>query len=57
LFINLSWITSDRIKKRAGKKCVYNPVDLEATLPEFQGGTAKKTAENKYDIRRSTFQF
>jgi hypothetical protein len=25
-------ITSGRIKKKAGKKCVYNPADLEAVL-------------------------
>jgi hypothetical protein len=31
----MSWITSDRIKKRAGKKCVYNPADLEATLSDI----------------------
>jgi hypothetical protein len=31
----MSWITSDRIKMGAGKKCIYNPADLEATLPEI----------------------
>jgi hypothetical protein len=30
----MSRITSGRIKKKAGKKCVYNPADLEMALSE-----------------------
>jgi hypothetical protein len=30
----MSRIISGRIKKKAGKKCVYNPADLEVALPE-----------------------
>jgi hypothetical protein len=26
-------ITTGRIMKKAGKKCVYNPADLEVALP------------------------
>jgi len=36
-------ITSGRIKKKAGKNCVYNPADLEAALPELRGDVKKKT--------------
>ena len=31
----MSRITSGNIKKKKEKKCVYNPADLEAALPEI----------------------
>jgi hypothetical protein len=50
-------ITSGRIKKTAGKKCVYNPADLGVTLPKIQEGITKKIAATKYKIPRSTLQY
>jgi len=47
LFINTSRITSGRIKKKAGKKCVYSPADLEVTLPEIRDSIAKKSNSQK----------
>ena len=41
LFFNMSWITSGRIKKKAGKN-VYNPTDLEVALPGDLRGIEEK---------------
>jgi hypothetical protein len=32
------------VLRKKQEKCVYNPADLEVTLPEIQGGTVKKVA-------------
>lgn len=47
LFISMSRIVCGNIKKKTGKKCVYNPTDLEAAVPEIQQRTAKKVAGRK----------
>jgi hypothetical protein len=46
-------ITSGRIKKKAGKNCVYNPADLEAALPEIGRGVTKRAPVRRYYIPRS----
>jgi len=57
LFINLSNITSGRIKKKEGKTCVDNPADLEAALPETRGDIAQQAATRKYCVQSFTLQF
>jgi len=50
-------LTSGGIKKKAGKKCVYNPADLRAALRAIQQGINKKSGHENYDTPRSTLQF
>jgi len=54
LFINTTRITFGRIKKKARKKCVYNPADLQVALPESQGGIPKKKQQQASQIYKGT---
>jgi len=47
LFINISKITSGRIKKKSMKICVYNPAELWTILQEIRGSIAKKQGGRK----------
>jgi hypothetical protein len=52
--MNTTKITSGRIKKKA-RKMVYNPADLQVSLPEIQESIPKKkAAASKSYIRRSS---
>jgi hypothetical protein len=53
----MNMIISGRIKKKAGKNCVYNPADLEEALLELRGGVTKKVLVRRYNIPRSTLLF
>jgi len=45
------------LRREQGKNNVYNPADLEETLPEIGVCSTRKTAGSKYNILRFTFQF
>jgi hypothetical protein len=57
LFVNVVGLHLGELRRKQAKKSVYNPADLEAVLPEIQGGVAKKAAARMYNIPRSTVQF
>jgi hypothetical protein len=56
LFVNIG-LHLGELRRKQAKKSVYNPADLEAGLPEIQGGVAKKAAAKMYNIPSSTTQF
>ena len=54
-FIKMNKIKCVRIKKKKeGKKCVYNPEDLEAALTEIRGIKPKKKWQQRSTVSQSS---